>query len=128
MKTATPWCQSWRWIDGLGVIHEVTNDTWWEEAKPYRLIQRARHYWMDFGPEQNIYWRPMEVDIERNEIDNIQQQSSKDETVGHNRAYLLGNLHSNIPMKLRYCQRKRKKDWSRLIWRSQGRVDELWGK
>ena len=95
MKTATPWCQSWRWIDGLGVIHEVTNDTWWEEAKPYRLIQRARHYWMDFGPEQNIYWRPIEVDIERNEIDNIQQQSSEDETVAHNSSYLLGNLHSN---------------------------------
>ena len=48
MKTATQWCQSWRWIDGLGVMHEVTDDTWWEQAKPYQLIQRARHYLMDF--------------------------------------------------------------------------------
>ena len=43
----------------------------------------------------NIYWGPMEIDIERNEIDNIQQQSSKDETEEHNSAYLLGNLHTN---------------------------------
>ena len=43
----------------------------------------------------NIYWGPMEIDIERNEIDNIQQQSSKDETEAHNSAYLLGNLHTN---------------------------------
>ena len=108
MKTATQWCQSWRWIDGLGVMHEVTNDTWWEQAKPYRLIQRARHYLMDFGPEQNIYWRPMEVDIERNEIDTIQQQSSKDETVAHNSAYLLRNLCTNTN-EIKICSGEEKK-------------------
>ena len=43
----------------------------------------------------NIYWGPMEIDIERNEIENIQQQSSKDETEEHNSAYLLGNLYTN---------------------------------
>lgn len=59
------------------------------------LIQRAGHRWIDFGLVHNIYWRLMEADIEQNEIDNLHQQNSKDETVVHNSANLFENLHTN---------------------------------
>ena len=78
---------------------------------------------MDFGPVQSIYWRPMEVDIERNGIDTIQEQSSKDETVAHNSAYLLRNLYTNTN-EIKICSGEGKKKWSRLIWRSVGKVED----